>query len=115
MENIKQKCSSIEHDKIDAVVYCQECKVYMCNKCENFHSKLLKDHNINKLDKDIKEIFTEFCKEENHFGKLEFFCKTHNQLCCSDCLCKFKIKGKGIHLDCDVCILENIKDEKKTN
>ena len=41
MENIKQKCSSIEHDKIDAVFYCQECKVYLCNKCENFHSKLL--------------------------------------------------------------------------
>ena len=113
MENIKQKCSSQEHDTIDAIVYCQECKVYLCNKCENFHSKLLKYHNINKLDKDIKEIFTEFCKEENHFGKLDFYCKTHNQLCCSDCLCKFKIKGKGTHQDCDVCILENIKNEKQ--
>ena len=85
----------------------------MCNKCDNFHSKLLKHHYTNKLDKDINEIFTGFCKEENHFGKLEFYCKTHNQLCCSDCLCKIKVKGKGNHLDCEVCVIENIKEEKK--
>ena len=81
----------------------------MCNKCNTFHSKLLKLHYVSELNKHIKEIFTGFCKEENHFGKLEFYCKTHNQLCCSDCLCKIKIKGKGNHLDCDVCTVEIIK------
>ena len=53
MEN-KQKCSSIEHKEIDAIFYCNECKVYMCNKCENFHSKLLKSHNAYKIEKGKK-------------------------------------------------------------
>ena len=113
MENDIKKCSSVEHDKINAIVFCQECQVYMCNKCNNFHSNLLKNHHINKIDNDINEIFSEFCKKDNHFGKLEFFCKTHNQLCCSDCLCKIKIRGKGDHFNCDVCAIENIKNEKK--
>ena len=39
MSDIK-KCSSIEHENINDVCYCLECKVYMCKKCENFHSKL---------------------------------------------------------------------------
>ena len=88
MENNIQKCSSIEHEEINAILYCKECKIYMCNKCDNYHSKLFKNHHINKIENDIKEIFSEFCKEDNHFGKLDFFCKTHNRLCCSDCLCK---------------------------
>ena len=85
----------------------------MCNKCDNHHSNLFKNHHINKIENDINEIFSEFCKKVNHFGKLEFFCKTHNQLCCSDCICKIKIRGKGEHSDCDVCSIENIKNEKK--
>ena len=114
MENkVKPKCTSIDHEALDAIIYCQQCRVYMCNKCEIFHSKLLKNHQTNKLDKNLKDIFTGFCKEENHLGKLEFFCETHNCLCCSDCLCKIKIKGKGNHLDCTVCILDDIKNEKK--
>jgi len=113
MENNIIKCSSIEHDKINAIVYCQECKVYMCNKCLNFHSNLLKNHHTNKIENDNNEIFSEFCKKENHFGKLEYFCKTHNELCCSDCLCKIKIEGKGEHFNCNVCTTQNIKNEKK--
>ena len=113
MENNIKKCSSIEHDKINAIVYCQECKVYMCNKCDNFHSKLLKNHHINKIENDNNELFSEFCKKDNHFGKLEYFCKTHNELCCSDCLCKIKTEGKGEHFNCNVCTIQNIKNEKK--
>ena len=113
MENNIKKCSSIEHDKINAIVYCQECKVYMCNKCDNFHSKLLKNHHINKIENDNNELFSEFCKKDNHFGKLEYFCKTHNELCCSDCLCKIKTEGKGEHFICNVCTIQNIKNEKK--
>ena len=39
MDVKKNKCSSIEHIEIDANSYCIECKLYMCNKCDNFHSK----------------------------------------------------------------------------
>ena len=110
MEVKNKKCSSKEHEEINAISYCKECKVYMCNKCEIFHSKLLKNHLSENISKN--EIFTGFCKEKNHFAQLEFFCKTHNELCCSACLCKIKEKGNGQHNDCDVCIIEKIKEEK---
>ena len=42
----KQKCSLKEHNEIDAKIYCQECKIYMCNKCENIHSGLINNHHI---------------------------------------------------------------------
>ena len=85
----------------------------MCNKCEIFHSKLCQNHHSFKLDQAISEIFTVFCMEENHNDQLEFFCKTHNVLCCGLCLCKIKKNGKGKHKDCDVCTIEDIKEEKK--
>ena len=84
----------------------------MCNKCENFHSSLFKNHHPYKLNKE-EEIFTGYCKEKDHPNKLEYFCKTHNQLCCAACLCKLNEKGEGQHKDCDVCYIEKIKDEKK--
>ena len=113
MDIEKQKCSFKEHEKINANFYCGECKVYMCNKCENFHSKLLQKHEIFNIEKDIEQIFTGICKEENHQNKLEFFCKTHNQLCCAACISKIKKEKYGIHKDCDICIIEDIKDEKQ--
>ena len=116
MKNQTQKCSSKIHKEINGIYYCPECKIYMCNKCENHHSELFQnDHHIFKLDKDIKQIFTGFCQEENHLDKLEYFCKTHNQLCCASCIAKIKKKGKSQHIDCDVCLIEDIKLEKKIN
>ena len=87
----------------------------MCNKCESIHSKLLQFHNLYKLDKEINEIFTDYCQEEKHNDLLEFYCKNHNQLCCSACIAKIKKKGKGQHTDCNVCVIEDIKEEKKNN
>ena len=114
MKNQTQKCSSKIHKEINGIYYCPECKIYMCNKCENHHSELFQnDHHQFKLDKDIKQIFTGFCQEENHLEKLEYFCKTHNQLCCASCIAKIKKKGKSQHIDCDVCLIEDIKLEKK--
>ena len=116
MEQKINFCSNEEHSNIEAIYYCIECKIYMCNKCENFHSKMLKNHHKVALEKNknISEIFTGFCKEENHSDKLEYFCKQHNQLCCSGCIAKIKLKNKGQHSDCEVCPLEEIK-EKKNN
>jgi len=116
MEKVNnKKCSFQDHKEVDAVVYCQECKVYLCNKCENFHSKLFINHHQYKIDIDIQEIFTGYCKEENHTNKLEFFCRNHNQLCCSSCLCKIKDKKYGQHTNCEVCYLKDIKNEKRNN
>ena len=115
MEDINnKKCSLLEHKEIDAILYCQECKIFMCNKCDNNHSTLFKTHHKYKLDNlNIKDIFTGFCKEENHPDVLEFFCKNHNTLCCSSCLCKIKKRNKGQHFNCEVCEIEEIKEEKK--
>ena len=113
MDNKIKKCSSKEHENIDAINFCPECNVFICKKCENFHSKLCQKHHPYTLDKDKKEIFTGYCLEENHINELEYFCKTHNQLCCASCIVKIKRKGKGQHTDCNVCNIEDIKEEKQ--
>ena len=78
----------------------------MSNKCDNHYSSLFKSYQKYKLDNiDIKDIFTGFCKEENHHEELDFYCKNHNILCCSSCICRIK-KNKGQHHDCDVCSIE---------
>ena len=111
---IPKKCSLIEHKEIEAILFCKECiNIYMCNKCEKFHSHLFKNHCQIKLDKDINEIFTGFCSEKSHSTELKFFCKTHNKLCCAECIIKIKTKENGQHKDCDVCTIEDIENEKK--
>jgi len=115
MEKNISKCSSIEHKEIDAIKFCQECKKYFCNKCDKFHSSIFTNHHPFSLDKDPNEIFTGLCKIENHSGKLEFYCKDHNELCCGFCITKIKKDGLGQHTNCKVCIIEDIFEEKKNN
>ena len=116
MENNNNKlCSSTEHEKTSANYFCRKCEIYMCKKCEILHSKLLKDHEVFILEKNCDEIFTGFYNEKKHQMELEFFCKTHNQLCCAACLCKIKKIGIGQHKDCDACLIEEVKEEKIKN
>ena len=82
------------------------------HKCENKHSSFFKKHHTFKLNKD-EEIFTGYCKERNHPNKLEYYCKNHNQLCCSNCIAKINKKGDGQHKDCEIFVIQDIKDEKK--
>ena len=112
MELQKRKCSLSKHSEVDAVSYCQECKKYFCNKCQNFHSEMFTEHKIINLNK-LNEVFIDQCKEENHNCKLEFFCKDHNTLCCANCLCKIKIKRYGQHSNCTIFEIKDIKDEKR--
>ena len=114
MDIQKKKCSLKEHSEINANIYCKKCEKYMCNKCEVHHSKLFEDHQNFILNQNIEEIFNEFCEERNHlYNKLNYFCKTHNKLCCASCIAKIKGKGDGQHSDCDVCNIDEIKEEKK--
>ena len=113
MEIQKKKCRFNEHKDIDANIYCKECKIYMCKKCEVFHSKLLENHQIINIEKIEEEIFSGCCQEKNHNNNtLEFFCKDHSQLCCVACICKIKKGDLGKHKDCIVYNIEEIKDEK---
>ena len=112
-ENKKKKCSLTEHGEIDAISFCNECKIYMCNKCEKIHSGLLKHHFVYSLDKNITNIFTGTCKVKNHSMKLEYFCKNHNQLCCAACIAKIRCKGNGKHKNCKIFYINKIKKNKK--
>ena len=113
MENESKKCSHKKHSDIKAVIFCLECKRYLCNKCQNLHNDLFEDHHSYDFNKNINEIFTGFCKEKKHNDELEYFCKTHNQLCCAACITKIKGEGNGQHTDCNICFIKEITDEKR--
>ena len=110
---IQKKCSSKEHQEINANLYCIECKIYMCNKCEKIHSNLCQNHHTFNSNENLNEIFTGFCLKDNHYNEFKYFCKTHNQLCCLACIPKIKCEGYGQHTDCDICLIKEIKDDKK--
>ena len=115
METEIIKCSSINHKENNAISFCGQCRIYMCIKCEKYHSEMFSNHNKLNLEKDkyFSEIFTGFCKEKNHVNELRYFCKTHNKLCCAECITKIKAKNNGQHTDCDLCIIEDIENDKK--
>lgn len=108
----EKKCFSKDHEETPSF-YCMECEIYMCKNCKDLHSKLFKYHKEYSLDKDINLIFNGYCKEKNHLDILEYYCKTHNKLCCSACIAKIKRNDKGQHTDCEVYVIEDIKDSKK--
>ena len=110
-----EKCSLKLHKELDAISYCQPCKIFMCNKCEKLHSELFENHNLFKIEKgkDINEIFTGFCKEKNHNCELKYFCKSHNKLCCAECITSIKDNDNGMHKDCNICLIQKIEDEKR--
>ena len=115
MEAPNYKCSLEDHKNIDAIKYCQECNIYLCNKCENHHIELFKNHHMFSLDKDTNEFFTGYCIEKNHSKELNYFCKDHNVLCCACCIAKIKTRENGKHRDCNVCDIDDICEEKKKN
>ena len=87
-----EKCSLTNHKESDAISFCGECKIYMCNKCEKHHSELFPNHNPIKLEKgkDTGELFL-FCKEKT----------------------KLKDEKYGQHSECDICFLKDIENDKK--
>ena len=113
MENISKYCSFKEHKSIEAISYCFKCQIYLCNKCLNIHKGFYDNHPVFNLDKIKEETFTGFCQEKNHNIALQYYCKNHNKLCCGLCTSKIEGKGNGQHNNCDICFIENIKEEKK--
>ena len=115
MEN-QLKCSSIKHKDINAISYCQECNIFMCNKCISHHDEILDfHHKYNLNEQNFNDLFSGLCKEINHNNnKLNYYCKNHNQLCCAACLSKIKDKENGKHSNCNVCLIEEIEHENKS-
>ena len=112
MEDNKKYCSLKSHKEIEAISYCFNCQIYLCNKCLNIH-KDYDDHPVFNLKKINEETFTGFCKEKNHNIKFEYYYKNHNNLCCGLCSSKIKGRGNDQHNNCDICFIEDIKEEKK--
>ena len=108
------KCSLKNHKEADAILFCTECKIYMCNKCEKLHSELFPDHVPIKIEHKInQDLLASVCQEKNHRNELNYFCKKHNKLCCIYCISKIKNNEIGQHSNCDVCFIEEIEEEKK--
>ena len=112
MEEKNNKCSNKEHKDINAISFCKICKIYICNDCSKHHQELFPEHKVNTLNNN-KDISIAICQEKNHTNKLEFYCRKHNQLCCVACISRIKTNEYGQHKDCDVCILQDIQEEKK--
>ena len=118
MNNItNKKCSFSEHENIDAIDYCNECDIYICEKCKDYHNELVQmNHNkanINLTNKENNEEDIEICYEQNHGEKYEYFCKIHNKLCCRACVTKIKGLGNGQHSHCDICFIKDIISDRK--
>ena len=114
MEEISiNKCNNNEHSEQTATNYCFRCKKFLCETCSTSHYSAKPKHNLFSVEKDLNLNFSGFCKLENHPNKLDYYCSTHNHLCCAACLCKIKDKGDGQHTECKACYIGEIKDEKK--
>ena len=114
MEDNNKKCSFKNHKEINAINYCQECKINLCNNCTNYHKGLFENHTLLNINDVNRGGFDGLCNVKNHFQKLEYFCKTHNQLCCAACIAKIKNDENGQHTDCNVCVIQEIKQEKES-
>ncbi|XP_075147312.1 tudor domain-containing protein qin isoform X2 [Haematobia irritans] len=84
------KCNECEI--VTASGKCRQCKVYFCKPCfESVHkaSKVLKMHNLQRLDKtsnntDMERLLKpRFCRR--HHRTNDKFCKICNVTCCSEC------------------------------
>ncbi|CAG2200835.1 unnamed protein product [Mytilus edulis] len=88
------------HLNKSAEEYCPQCEEALCRECRDHHklSKLLKSHQTitvdkyNKLPSFIKQI-SQNCEEHDCF--LEFYCKSHDALCCKLCLISGHKECKG--------------------
>ena len=116
MMNIQnKKCSFAKHSEKDAKITCVNCNMNLCKECEIFHSNFCKEHLTYNIEKEQKDIFNIFCQGPEHKIKYEYFCRSHNILCCARCITKIKNEKNGKHTDCDICNIEDIVESKKIN
>ncbi|CAG2218838.1 unnamed protein product [Mytilus edulis] len=102
-------CQS-RHISKAAEEYCPVCEEALCSDCKDHHklAKATKTHQVisideyNKLPAFIREIKQQ-CDE--HGDKFEFFCPTHNELCCKRCI-------TTTHNECKECkVIEDFVDK----
>ena len=109
MENGDIKCSLENHSNKAAKVFCQDCKILMCEECNEKHLGICKLHNYHQLDK----ISNDKCKNAKHISEINFFCKSHNRLCNTKCNIYPKNNIYGQESICEIFLLNNIEEEQR--
>ncbi|VDI63956.1 Hypothetical predicted protein [Mytilus galloprovincialis] len=94
--------------------YCPVCEEALCTDCKDHHklAKATKNHQAisideyNKLPAFIREI-KQHC--DKHGDRFEFFCPTHNELCCKRCI-------TTSHNECKECkVIEDFVEFSKSS
>ncbi|KAK3595639.1 hypothetical protein CHS0354_009605 [Potamilus streckersoni] len=88
-----QPCLTLGKQNI-SVAYCVTCSEYLCNICYNCHKsfKMSMDHSITvhsesaQQNRNSSQVDMYHCYI--HGKQYEYFCSSHNELCCSDCAIK---------------------------
>ena len=114
MEKLKEYCSSKNHENIRAYCFCEQCQIFMCRKCDNYHSQLFKNHHIYNSNEEILNMNEDYkiVFREND-NKIEYYCNRHNELCCRSCITKNKDINSGKHSKCEIYLIEDNIESKK--
>ena len=86
-------CDSCDESSDTAVVYCTECREFLCTLCSESHKRIRRTSNHDMVcfrDKNAAKRMKPqdfHCAEPKHEEEiLKFYCKTCQQLICRDCL-----------------------------
>ena len=96
------RCEECDEDD-SAVVFCIDCKLFLCFFCKEAHkyNKSCSSHNLISLTelrskKDLIQSKSKFPTCQEHDLELEYYCETCEKLVCVQC------KGEHVHHKCDV-------------
>ena len=107
---MKRKCS--KHQNAEVVTYYPECKKFCCTECDKLMRELFPEYHPLPIEEasELTLTFEDRCKEIGHSDcPLNYFCKTHNELCCSECA----YSGTGKHRGCAVVRARDMEMEFK--
>lgn len=111
MENIDFKCSLEKHSNKPAKVFCQDCKILMCEECNEAHLDICKIHHYQQIDKSTTDKY----KNAKLISEINFFCKSHNRLCNTKCNTKPKNDINVQEFNCEILLLNDMKKKKEIN
>ena len=104
--------------KVDAVGYCPECNIHLCQNCHESHKKwpMLQNHRLlrgSRMPKSHADKPIRYPGCVSHAGNLsDSYCLYHGRMVCSDCLKKDHRVCKALPIP-DVCKSINTEDVKQ--
>lgn len=108
---MKRKCS--KHQSSEVVTYYPECKKFCCEECDRLMRELFPEYHSLPID-EVSELtltFSDRCGEIGHSDcPLNYFCRDHSELCCSECA----YSEAGKHRGCKVVRIKDIENEYKS-